>query len=191
VSAKDIPNTDKQVTYIPIREVVAKPGIFQPHNGKCQAEIAISGLGGFKILFIRQMDAMTSQETKDITGIAWLTDSVLVYTVSPIYGNPGVYMFDCTTKETKRIIAPKNINAIYPNGADYFELYRLSADKVHFYYISDVDSIDFKGFRSQTFLFQSNLDGSEFKKAVDPLNDTSFKNESDVDGLKQDIKKGE
>lgn len=165
-----------------IREVVAKPGIFPSNNSSCQADISISELGGFKVLSIRQMDAMVSQETEDVTGIAWMTESILVYSVSPIYGNPGLYIFNCTTKETKRIVAPKNINAGYPNGADYFELYRLSADKVYFYYTADVDSINFKTFRSQTFLFQSNLDGSDVGKAVDLMNDTN---------LKQDIKQGE
>lgn len=164
--ANDIPNTNKQVTYIPIKEVVIKPGIFQPHKGECQAEITISGLGGFKILSVRQTDAIVSQETKDVTGIAWLTDCVLVYTVSPIYGNPGVYIIDCTTKETRRIIAPKNIKPTYPNGSDYFELYGVSADKIYFYYTPDVDSVNFAEFRSRRFLFQSNLDGSDVRHAV-------------------------
>ena len=167
VAAKDLPN--KRVTYVPIGQVVAKPGIFQPRNGKCQAELLTSGFGGFTILSIRQMDSLVAQEIKDVTGIAWVTESLLIYTVSPIYGNPGVYIFNCTSKEIKRIVAPRNINAMYPNGADYFELKRLSADKVYFYYTPDVDTVNFKEFRSQTFLFQSNLDGTEVKKAVDNM----------------------
>ena len=163
VIAKDLLN--KQATYVPIGQVVAKPGIFQPRNGKCQAELLTSGLGGFTILSIRQMDSLVAQEIKDVTGIAWVTESLLIYTVSPIYGNPGVYLFSCTTKETRRIVAPKNINDSYPNGADYFELHRLSADKVYFYYTPDVDTVNFKEFRSQTFLFQSNLDGTEVQKS--------------------------
>lgn len=164
-AAKDI--ASKQVTYVPVGKVVHEPGMFQPDKGKYQAELAVNDLGGFFVLSVTQMGTPIVEEIKDVTGISWITESFLIYSVSPIYGNPGIYILNCLTREIKRIIAPKNINAAYPNGADYFELLRLSTDKMFFFYSADVDSVDFRQFRSPKFLFQANLDGSEVTKAVE------------------------
>ena len=165
VTAKDF--ASKQITYVPIGKVVHELGIFQPNTGKYQAELAVSDLGGFIVLSVMQTGARIAEGIKDVTGISWVTETLLIYTVSPIYGNPGVYVLNCTTRETKRIVTPKNLNAAYPEGTDYFELYRVSADKAYFYYAPDVDSVDFKDFRSRSSLYQSNLDGSEVRKTVD------------------------
>jgi len=167
VTDSELPS--KCVTYVAIGEVAHKPGIFQPYKGEYLAELEVSSLGGFIVLSVMQKGAICLEEIKDVTGISWVTESLLIYSVSPIYGNPGVYIFNCITKETKRIVATKNINATYPKGADYFELYRLDRDKIYFYYTSDVDSVNFNEFRSQPFLFQVNFDGSEVKKTMEDI----------------------
>ncbi len=164
-TAKDL--ASEQITYVPIGKVVHEPGIFQQNKGKCHAYLSVNDLGGFVVLSVTQMGTNIAEVIKDVTGISWVTESLLIYSVSPIYGNPGVYILDCATKETKRIVAPKNTNAAYPNGTDYFELYRVSGEKAYFYYAPDVNSVQFKEFRSRSFLYQSNLDGSETRKTVD------------------------
>lgn len=161
-TTKDLIN--KTVTYVSIGSVVTKPGIFKTYHGECQTELVGNSMGGFTMLYVSQMGT-TIQEVKDVTGIGWATGSLLIYTVSPIYGDPGVYILNCVTKESRRIVAPQNITPAYPNGADYFELYRLFSDRVYFYHAPDVDSVNFKDFRSQTYLFQCNFDGSEMNKA--------------------------
>lgn len=156
-----------QVSYVPIEKIFATSGVFRPDEGQYWAELTISSLGGDFTLSVSGMSTTIEQGIRDITGIAWATTNHLLYSVSPIYGKPGIYILDCTTKETKRIISPVNFNIAYPNGADYFELHRLHTEKIYFYYTPDVDSINFKEFRSRLFLFQANLDGSEVEKADD------------------------
>src|SRR5262249_37122570 len=98
---------------------------------------------------------------------AWASDNALVYSVSPIYGTPGIFMFDCASKETRRLVGPVTVDKAYPQGADYFELKKLSPEKklVYFYYAPDVDAVDFTQFRTDRNLFQVSIDGTEFQKA--------------------------
>lgn len=165
VTTKNI--SDKQEAVFLTEEVVSKPGKYQPANGRYRAEISIDSLGGFANLTIRVKNEIIIHEVKDVTGMSWATDNLLIYSVSPIYGNPGIYVFDCATKETSRIVAPRTIDDAYPNGADYFELFRLFSGKVFFYYAPDVDTVDFNKFRTIQYLFQVNLDDNELKK-VEP-----------------------
>lgn len=107
-------------------------------------------------------------EAKDVTGIAWISDNDLVYTVSPIYGQPGIFLFDCASMQTKRILGPKNADTAYPDGTDDFELQSVSFDRVKklfFFYAPNVDQVDFKKFRTKDFLYQINLDGTGFRRA--------------------------
>ncbi|MBW2058022.1 MAG: hypothetical protein JRJ26_11050 [Deltaproteobacteria bacterium] len=104
---------------------------------------------------------------RDITGIAWISKHYLIYSVSPIYGQPGIFLLDCRSLETKTIVGPRNISKAYPNGSDYFELQSFSRDlsgTIYFYYAPDVDQVDFVQFRTNAFLYQVNLDGTEFSK---------------------------
>ncbi len=153
-----------EVTYVPTGNVFNKLGIYQPNGGKYQAHL-IHGEGDTTLLLVKYNGTSISEEVIDITGAAWLTDSYLIYTVSPIYGKPGVYSFNCVTREIKRLVIPKTIDAASPDGADYFELYSLSVDKIYFYYSPDAGKTNFEEFRSKKYLFQCNLDGNQFKKS--------------------------
>jgi hypothetical protein len=116
-------------------------------------------MGGYSILSLGSKNVDTIH---DVTGIAWATPNMLVYSVSPIYGKPGIYIYDCIGQASRQIVAPKNMNNAYPDGADYFELYGMDGSKILFYYTNDVDSLDFSEFRNRSLLFGVNLDGSNF-----------------------------
>jgi hypothetical protein len=101
---------------------------------------------------------------EDVTGVAYLRNDSLVFTVSPIYGKPGIFIYDCMSKEMAQIVRPQTIDEAYPDGADYFELQSVRGRKVYFYYAPDVDSTDFTKFRSEGSLYEVNTDGSGFRK---------------------------
>jgi hypothetical protein len=153
-----------------IGRVIKQPGTFQPAHGKCKAMITVSEVGGFKQLTITRVADQNSKdrlEVKDVSGITWIAGDQLVYTVSPIYGKPGVFLFDCASLQAKRILGPKTTDKSYPDGADYFELQGVSSDakKIIFFYAPNVDQVDFKKFRTKDSLYQINLDGTSFRKA--------------------------
>jgi len=152
-----------------VSRVYNKPGVFSSPNRACEASLKISEMGGFLNLFIcRQSGKCVDPDVaKDVTGIAWLNGNNLVYTVSPIYGKPGIFLLTCASGKTKRIIGPKTINKAYPDGADYFELQGASSSdsKIYFYYAPDIDLVDFNKFRSREFLYEVRLDGAGFGKA--------------------------
>lgn len=145
-------------------EGVNRPGKYRAPGGKCQVSLQTSSMGGH--LDLRRKAATVAQ---DVTGIAWASQNILIYTVSPIYGKPGVYALDCKLGRIRRIFGPKTFNKAYPEGADYFELRGLrgsnSGTIIYFYYAEDVDKVDFNRFRIRDFLFQIRLDGKQFKKA--------------------------
>jgi hypothetical protein len=125
-------------------------GSLQSPNGKCKARLQVSAESGSLVLSVNSQTAR-STAVLDVTGIAWVGNEVLVYTVSPVYGKPGLFLLDCNAMQTKRIIGPRSFNAAYPDGADYFELTGVSgySNKVaFFYYSSDVDVTDFHVFRT-------------------------------------------
>lgn len=148
--------------------IVKYPGIFPSPNGKCEASLETNKMGGFLTLYVSsKSDKRNIQTTNDITGLVWISDDKLVYTVSPIYGRPGIFLFNCVSKKKKRILGPKTINKSYPAGADFFELEGFSSkanNVILFYYASDVDLVDFSKFRSKEFLYQVDLNGKGFKK---------------------------
>ena len=109
------------------------------------------------------LDRKRGKAVEDATGIAWMTDYVLVYSVSPIYGKPGIYKYDYQTGISDYVVEPKSIDSAYPDGADFFELQSIDSRKrqLFFYYGACADSIDFTVFQSPKYLFRVNLDGSE------------------------------
>jgi len=117
-------------------------------------------MGGHKVLQLPH-----SVQVQDVSGVAWKSGSELIYSVSPIYGQPGIYVYDCIHQKNTRIVAPRNLNTHYPAGADYFELKGISnTDVIHFYYAPEVDDVDFAKFRSIRYLYQVKVDGSDMKR---------------------------
>ena len=148
------------------RQVIKGAGEYLSPNGTCKAVLNISSLGGFLELTL-QKDNNKSTTIKDVTGIAWFGNEKLVYTTSPIYGTPGVYVYSCESNRVKRVVTARNVDKAYPDGADYFELRSISNTSpivVFFYYAPHVDKADFKNLRSPHYLYQVHLNGSDFKK---------------------------
>ena len=120
-------------------------------------------MGGHTLLLLPSK-APQRQVIEDVSGVAYLRNDSLVFTVSPIYGKPGIFIYDCMSKRKTRIVKPHTIDEAYPDGADYFELQDIRDNKVYFYYAPDVDSTDFTIFRNKGSLYQVNTDGSGFRK---------------------------
>lgn len=148
--------------------VIDTAGEYTSPGGACHVTLEVAGMGGFLVLTSGE-GRSEGMKVKDVTGIAWVNAHLLVYTVSPIYGVPGVYIYDCGSKKTKRIVAPKTLNKAYPDGADFFQLEGIVSGRrarAYFYYAADVDKIDFANFRTPPFLFQVCLDGKGFRPAA-------------------------
>jgi hypothetical protein len=73
----------------------------------------------------------------------------LVYSVSPIYGSPGIFLVTCTSDpKISTLVTPEHKDSAYPQGSDYFELQSTNGNEVRYRYGDDVDRIDFKRWRS-------------------------------------------
>jgi hypothetical protein len=147
--------------------VIKQAGKFSSPNGTCLASLEARDQGGFLVL---TFPSGSNYKVLDVTGIAWASDKVLIYSASPLYGLPGIYLYSCGSRKIKRLVAPRTVNNAYPDGADYFELQRISLTTptvIYFYYAPDVDKEEFKNFRSASHLFEVHLDGTGFKKAQD------------------------
>jgi hypothetical protein len=119
-------------------------------------------MGGYKVLQLRD-----SVQVPDVSGLSWIDPHTLVYSVSPIYGRPGIYVYDCIDKRIRRIVAPTNTDSRYPDGTDYFELKDIrKGGVIYFYYAPDVDQVDFRTFRSRRFVYRVWADGSGMRKVA-------------------------
>ena len=132
---------------------VKVPGKFQSASGQCVAVTSPSKLGGFLQLSIKPQASPARFVADDITGFAWFGTESFIFSTSPIYGSPGVFLASCGgTLRIKTLVAPKTIDAAYPKGADYFELRAIRGNRIEFYYGADVDKIDFNEFRTNKYL---------------------------------------
>lgn len=151
-----------------VGEVTNQQGEYQSPDGKCKALLKINSTGGYKVLSINLPSKDNSHDgiiANDITGMAWIRGDELVYTVSPIYGRPGIFLFNCSSMNAKQILGPKTINKAYPDGADYFELHSISNGKIYFYYAPDVDHVDMNKFRTKEFLHHLNMSRTRSNRA--------------------------
>lgn len=146
----------------------ASEGVHARADGVCSVRLERSGVGGFLVLTVGTTPtASHAQELAiDVTGLAWADNQTLVYTTSPVYGQPGVSLWRCGTKEPETLVAPRNRNTAYPQGSDYFELVRLELGDVPravFLMTPDVDTTDFGVLREGSqHLFEVGFDGSGF-----------------------------
>lgn len=132
------------------QEALVSVGEHRSPSGDCTARISVSELGGFRQLFLLRPGSVATHVADDVTGIAWLSGSRLVYTASPVYGSPGLFMVDCAEQylEPIALVAAKTFNSAYPKGADFFELKAVNGRRIVYYYGHDVDEIDFRSLRS-------------------------------------------
>lgn len=131
-------------------QAIGKPGTYVSPNGQCSALLKKSPKGGFLKLYLKFDRKRPVFIADDITGIAWSRSAQLIFSVSPIYGKPGLYMAICGKPiKTSTLVFPSNIDKAYTEGADYFELKSVNSNEIKFYYGADVDSINFTHFRSE------------------------------------------
>ena len=132
------------------QEAVGSIGAHRSPSGDCTARVSIASMGGFRQLFLLRASPAAIHVADDVTGIAWLSGTELVYAVGPVYGSPGVFLVDCVSPTPKPVtlVAAKTFNSAYPKGADFFELKSVAGRRIIYYYGHDVDAIDFKLLRS-------------------------------------------
>lgn len=126
-----------------VTQVVDAPGTYVT-TSQHTFSIGVSSQGGFKTL------RLPEYEVADVTGVAWISSDVVAYSVSPLYGEPGLYLYNYSTKTRTTLVAATNRNLAYPKGADYFELKSLdgNATVAYYYYAPDVDEVEFEAFRN-------------------------------------------
>jgi len=154
----------ESVAIYPQPGIFGTGGVYEARKGKCDVSLRVSGMGGHTVLLLPS-SAPQKQVIEDVSGVVYRSNDSLVFTVSPVYGKPGIFLYDCMSKRKKQIVKPQTINEAYPDGADYFELQDIRENKIYFYYAHDVDSFDVTKFRSQGSLYEVNVDGSGFRKA--------------------------
>jgi len=101
-------------------------GAFPAPRGHLVASVT-GGEAGLRHLEVRQRGGkIVLAITDDIDALLWSTDGgALFYAVSPVYGVPGIYVFNTRLGTIRRVIRPKNLDdPHYPDGTDYFVLCR-------------------------------------------------------------------
>lgn len=82
-----------------------------------------------------------SFRAEDCTGARWFErrdrTEVLIYTISPIYGKPGIYRFDPKSLEVICLVAPTTKNDRWPDGTDSFAILGLRGSRLRYRHISD------------------------------------------------------
>ena len=131
-------------------DVVTKPGNYPSRPaGGCAATLTQSPEGGFLQLSVGQDFNRLTRIADDITAIAWVAPDLLVYSASPMYGKPGIFLLKCGDEpKSSVLVPPKHIDRGYPDGTDYFEIHSIDGNHVSYYYAVDVDKADFTKLRS-------------------------------------------
>ena len=116
-------------------------------GGSCEVRISTSTENGARELSVVRPKSVLV--TRDLTGAMWRDANTMVYSVSPIYGRPGLFELDCQSTHSRAVVAAVTKDKGYPDGADYFELVSVDPKKQQacFFYSPDVDGPDFVEFR--------------------------------------------
>ncbi|HXZ50036.1 MAG TPA: hypothetical protein VEG27_13515 [Usitatibacter sp.] len=79
---------------------------------------------------------------RDVGGVremAWVGE-VLVFAVSPLGGDPGVYAWECPGNTVRRVVKPSRSSRAHPLGTDFFQLVGIDGDVLYYAHAADVDS---------------------------------------------------
>jgi hypothetical protein len=147
------------------QNVFKADGRYEDRGGKCTIHILTSPMGGFSQLHLPAGKVSGTAIVDDMTGAAFTATGMLVYTTSPIYGRPGVFLFNCRSKRTVRLVGPRHFDPSYPDGLDFFELSSVSDDKIFFYYAPDVNQVDIQKLRTPSHLYTVDVTGSRMRRA--------------------------
>ena len=75
----------------------------------------------------------------DTREMAWV-DEVLLFAVSPAFGKPGIYAWQCPEPLVRRVVRPTRVSRDHPAGTDYYRLLRIDGRTLYFAHAPDVDS---------------------------------------------------
>jgi hypothetical protein len=78
----------------------------------------------------------------DVTGareMAWV-DEVLVYAVSPVGGDPGVYVWECPRFTVRQVLRPSRVSSAHPRGTDVYRLEHIDGDTLYYAHAPNVES---------------------------------------------------
>ncbi len=78
-------------------------------------------------------------DVADTREMAWV-DEVLLFAVSPAYGTPGIYAWQCPQPSVRRVVEPTRISREHPAGTDYYRLLRIDGRTLYFAHAPDADS---------------------------------------------------
>ena len=79
---------------------------------------------------------------RDVSGareMAWV-DDVLVYAVSPVGGDPGVYVWECPRTTVRQVLRPSRVSSAHPRGTDVYKLERIDGDTLYYAHAPNVES---------------------------------------------------
>jgi len=117
--------------------------VLEPESGKCSVLITEEpGVGALDAKL--RLGSNTVASVMDVAEIFW-TGETLVYSVKPIYGDPGIYVWRCASSPPVKIVRPTNFSKAWPQGADYFRLVGEENGKLTYEYAPDVDSKSLDG----------------------------------------------
>lgn len=71
--------------------------------------------------------------------MAWVGE-VLVYAVSPVGGDPGVYAWDCPRATVRQVLRPSRVSSAHPRGTDVYKLERIDGDTLYYAHAPNIES---------------------------------------------------
>lgn len=123
-------------------------GQTQQIGGSCKFDLEIGTGDQIELLIFNHLDN-TSRKFSDVNGVLILDDRTMIFSVSPVYGKPGIYRYDCNIGAPPALMVhPELVTVEYPDGTDYFKLKQFdNANRIlEYYYAPNVDDIDFLNF---------------------------------------------
>jgi hypothetical protein len=143
--------------------VFKRMGHYRSPSGRCLA-VLVHDEGDRLALGVAGYKARLSE---DVTGIAWIAGDRLVFTSSPIYGVPGLFVYVCGEDSARAVVKSRRSDPGYPDGCDYFELVRVGSGgnpELVFRYFADVDSTGPRGVREGGQLMRIRADGRGLRR---------------------------
>ncbi len=156
---------DHKTTAVQLGKALSSPGRFA--LGSCLAELSVSPKGGFRVLKVGAAKQQPAFVADDVTAFSWATPELLVYSVSPVYGRPGIYGVICSSLQVHQLVRPTKVSKAYPDGSDFFELMAVTntgpVPVVCFYHVADVDSAELERLKTDSHLFRISLHGGKIE----------------------------
>src|SRR6266487_563318 len=131
------------VRTIPLNTIVTTCGTYRISGGTCSLSLAPSWLSEAKVL---RLHASDRDSVTDVTAVVWVSKSTIVYSVSPIYGDPGIYIRRCDGGRPRRVAGNRKRGAGRAQSNAYYALTKIRKGtasglaRVEYWFKSDVDT---------------------------------------------------